>query len=124
MANGFGGISLSQRTFSAFAGAFMATMILFAAVFGFAVIDLSTELYMPGRFEPMLQINRIDEAGISFTAMGQRYFVSSGWAKSAAERLEPWRLMLPAAPQWTAMLAKEGFKFGEALAEKLKASSV
>ena len=111
---GIGGISLSAR---AFAGAFIATMILFAAIFGFAVIDLSTELYMPGRFEPMLQVDRIDETGLFFTAMGQSYMVSLAWAAQLREWLEPWRLMLPAAPQWTAMLAQEGFRGIEALIE-------
>ena len=97
----------------------MATMILFAAVFGFAVIDLSTELYMPGRFEPMLQINRIDETGLEFTAMGQRYLVPAGWVESTIERLEPWRLMLPAAPQWTAKLTEEAYRRTEALVTRL-----
>jgi len=76
---------------------------------GFAVICLSKELYMPGRFEPMLQINRIDAHGLYFTAAGERYIVSTAPIENALETLAPWRLLLPAAPQWAAAIAEIGY---------------
>jgi hypothetical protein len=77
---------------------------------------------MPGRFEPMLQVNRVDAQGLYFTAMGQRYLLSAEWIPGVKERLEPWRLMLPTAPQWTAKIAEECFKGIEALIERLTPS--
>ena len=93
-----------------FLGAFLATMILMGAMFGFAVICLSKELYMPGRFEPMLQTNRIDAGGLHFTVMGERYVIPAAPVRQALETLEPWRLMLPTAPQWAALIAREGHR--------------
>ena len=96
-----------------FIGAFLATIILIGAMIGFAVICLSKELYMPGRFEPMLQINRIDARGLYFTAMGERYIIPAAPINNALEALTPWRLLLPIAPQWTALLAEEGYRIIE-----------
>ena len=93
-----------------FMGAFLATAILMGAMFGFAVICLSKELYMPGRFEPMLQINRIDSSGLYFTAMGERHIISPAPIRDTLEALEPWKLLFPAAPQWTALLVEEGYR--------------
>jgi len=90
-------------------GAFFATVILISAMFGFAVICLSKELYMPGRFEPMLQINRIDASGLYFTAMGNRHMIPAVPLRNTLDSLEPWRLLLPVAPQWAALLAEEGY---------------
>ena len=102
-----GGIFMAARKFLA---AFLVTMILFGAIIGFAVVCLSKELYMPGRFEPMLQINRIDAHGLYFTLMGERYLIRTAPVNNALEILSPWRLLLPAAPQWAALLAEEGYR--------------
>ena len=93
-----------------FLAAFLATMILFGAIIGFAVVCLSKELYMPGRFDPMLQINRIDSHGLYFTLMGERRIIRAAPINNALEILSPWRLLLPAAPQWAALLAEEGYR--------------
>ena len=92
-----------------FLAAFLATMILIGAVIGFAAICLSKELYMPGRFDPMLQINRIDAYGLYFTVMGEHRIIRAAPINNALEALMPWRLILPAAPQWAALLAEEGY---------------
>ena len=93
-----------------FVSAFLATMILIGAMIGFAVICLSKELYMPGRFEPTLQIGRIDSQGLYFVIAGERYIIPAAPIDNALEAITPWRLLLPAAPQWTAIIAEIGYR--------------
>ena len=104
-----------KKRLRSFTGAFLASAVLLAGLCGFAVVDLSTERYMPGRFEPMMQLSSIGADGAEFTLMGQHYFVHAAPLRKAEEALYPWRALLPAMPQWAAMLAERAYYEAERL---------
>ena len=101
-----------------FMGAFWACIILFAGFCGFAVIDLSSELYMPGRFGSLLRLNSLDENGIELELMGENYHISLSAISEGRKLLEPWHPLLPAAPQLAAAFTEQLYHRAEEYLEQ------
>ena len=53
--------------------AFVMAAIFLALLAGFALVDMSANHYMPGRFTPMFEITHIGETGVQFSFMGFSY---------------------------------------------------
>ncbi|MDR2931866.1 MAG: hypothetical protein LBV27_02035 [Oscillospiraceae bacterium] len=66
------------------------------AICGFALVDLSSELYMPGEFRSMFQIDGVDDAGIAFTFMGREYLLGGEYLEQARVYTHRFRGLLPA----------------------------
>ena len=101
-----GGLLVSVKRFM---GAFWGCTILLAGLCGFAVIDLSTEHYMPGRFGAMLRVNSINSEGAVFEVMGQEYQFDTGLVRAGLEQLSRWSPLLPASPQISALLTGRAY---------------
>jgi len=61
-----------------FSGAFVIGVILLGMMCGFILVDIGADSYMPGRFSPILEINRVTETGVAFSFMG----IAMGWSLS------------------------------------------
>jgi hypothetical protein len=73
------------------------TFVLIAGFCGFIMVDLSTDRYMPGDFEPIFLIERLDHTGLEFSAMGKSYRVDSATLLGAEENFFNLRGLLPGA---------------------------
>ncbi|MCL2055831.1 MAG: hypothetical protein FWH02_01255 [Oscillospiraceae bacterium] len=83
--------------------AFSIGAVALALLAGFALVDLSADNYMPGRFEPMLEIGPIDNYGVSVSLMGQRGDFSLSFFDAWVREISYLRGFLPG----RVMLAKQ-----------------
>jgi len=78
-----------------FIGGFVITTICIGTLCGFAVVDLSADRYMPGRFAPMFAVTAIESQGVDFSFMGKQYSLYAEPANRIAEVLYPYQGLLP-----------------------------
>jgi hypothetical protein len=79
-----------------FIASFIIALILVGALCGLVLVDISTELYMPGLFEPMVGAESVeDEVVISF--FGYELAFPAALPHAAARELHYYRGFLPPA---------------------------
>lgn len=84
-----------KRKTQQFIGAFLITAILIAALCGFVLVDLSTDRYMPGAFAPLFQVSSVNEEGIAFAALGERYQIDAQGLEPSFQNIWEWRGIMP-----------------------------
>lgn len=75
--------------------AFAITAILVGAMCGFMAVDLSTDRYMPGQFDPLFHISRMDSTGLDVSLLGWNLSVDSVEMDQVKEGIWLWRGLLP-----------------------------
>lgn len=95
----------TQQTIAAFA----ITGIALAALCGFAVVELSTDRYVTIETTPLFQVLSVDEEGVRFALLGERYLIESGALDNARERLWQYRGFLPNSVTLTGNLTAKAY---------------
>jgi len=84
-----------KRNARYFVAALSVTLILIGALYGFILVDLSTERYMPELFSPIYLINEVNSQGIGFYWLGQQYRLETARIKEVKETLLSLRGFIP-----------------------------
>jgi hypothetical protein len=88
-----GGI-LMKKKLRYFAAAFVIGLILLAALGGFALVDMTSNTYMPGQFGSLFAISSVDSEGMAFSFMGGEYRLRTQGLAEPASRLFRFRGLL------------------------------
>lgn len=78
-----------------FLGGFFITLIALGALCGFALVDMRTDRYMPGTFQPLFQLTSLDGSGFSFSWMGMGYRVDTAPAAGVLDTAQSLSGLLP-----------------------------
>ena len=82
------------------------TAILIFSLCGFALVDLSSDRYMPGQFTHAIDILSFDATGIRFELFGQAWEITPASVGRLLEPLERFRGVLPEGVFWGKVLAE------------------
>lgn len=102
------GCKVKRRT-QQFWAAFAITGILIFALCGFALVDLSTERYMPADCTPLFQITGVDAEGVYFSAANTQYRIDAAPVETFKDSLWTWRGFLPSSVRQTGYLTAKGY---------------
>jgi hypothetical protein len=91
---GMGGI-LMKKKLHYFAAAFVIGLILLVALAGFALVDMTSNTYMPDQFGSLFAISSVDGEGVAFSFLGKTYQLDTQKLAEPASRLLRFRGLLP-----------------------------
>ena len=78
-----------------FATAFCLGAILIGTILGFAAVDMNTNLYMPGLFQPLFAIMPGTDDVVTVSVMGHNFTALALPPEDSHTRLYQWRGLLP-----------------------------
>ena len=78
-----------------FATAFCLGAILIGTILGFAAVDMNTDLYMPGLFQPLFAVMPGTDDGVTVSVMGHNFTALAPPPEDSHAQLYQWRGLLP-----------------------------
>ncbi|WRS26740.1 hypothetical protein U6B65_10380 [Oscillospiraceae bacterium MB08-C2-2] len=78
---------MKQKT-RLFAAAFLISLLIIGMLCGFMAVDFSTQRYSAEVFGELLLVSAVGEKGITFSLLGQEYFLSRELPQAAKQPLE------------------------------------
>lgn len=97
--------NLTRKT-QLFLASLAMTLIVILSLCGFALVDLSSDRYMPGQFTRIVDFYSLDASGARFSLFGTGWEITPSSAAAFLEPLQKFRALSPAGAFWGKALAE------------------